>query len=140
MNYLISLLSQEEKGLLRNHVEKNRAEPRHEAIQSASALDHCFLIESGIASVVLASPRGQQGGSGVVGLEGMVQVSTLTAGGQMPAEVIIQVKGSGLEIPFECFRQVFRESTDFREIPPALPAVILRATRIYSTVERNPSP
>ncbi|CAN7749121.1 hypothetical protein [Rhizobium sp. LjRoot258] len=43
-------------------------------------------------------------------------MSTLTAGGQMPAEVIIQVKGSGLEIPFECFRQVFRESTDFREI------------------------
>lgn len=60
MNYLISLLSQEEKGLLRNHVEKNRAEPRHEAIQSASALDHCFLIESGIASVVLASPEGNR--------------------------------------------------------------------------------
>ncbi len=115
-NYLLLLADEQERGLLAASVERVSLARGSKLYRPDTIPDFCLFIESGIASVIVTSPEGHKAEAGVVGREGMVPVSAFTADGCTPMEVVMQVGGSGLKVPFEHFRDAFQASPSFREI------------------------
>lgn len=66
-----------------------------EIVRSGMPLSHCYFLESGIASVVAASPEGRKTGVGVLGREGMSPPILTTDAERFPFDVTMQVDGHG---------------------------------------------
>ena len=79
-------------------------------------IERCFFFESGVASVVTSTAAGKQAEVGIIGREGMVDVSAVMGGASTPLEVFIQMPGEAYVIPTGELTAIIDDSRDFRRL------------------------
>jgi|SRR6516162_6039203 CRP-like cAMP-binding protein len=75
---------------------------------------NAYLLEKGIASVVVSVSNGTTVEVGVVGCDGIVGIPLLLGTGHTPGNTTIQIAGSGFRIAAEALRGEFERPGDFR--------------------------
>lgn len=79
-----------------------------------SQIEHCWFIDSGIASIVATSAEGHETEVGIVGRDGMVDVAIVLGADRSPLRSFIQVAGTGFRIPSAALDQAARASATFK--------------------------
>ena len=76
----------------------------------------CYFLESGVASVISTTPDGKQAEIGIIGREGMIDVSAVMGGDRSPLEVLIQMSGEAYAMATSEVALMADESRDFRRL------------------------
>jgi len=82
-------------------------------------IQHCWFPEGGVASVVLATRQGQETEVGIIGREGMVDLSTVQGLDSSPFRCFVQVPGAAYRLPASTL-------TAALEISPAIRRIMAR--------------
>ena len=73
--------------------------PKHSMLATADGVtDDLFFLESGLGSIVAASPEGQEVEAGLFGFEGFCPTSTLLGSQTTPNMITMQIGGGGYRI------------------------------------------
>ncbi|MGI4758717.1 MAG: Crp/Fnr family transcriptional regulator [Janthinobacterium lividum] len=73
-----------------------------------------YLLTRGVASVVVVMAEGGSSEVGMIGKEGLVNVSALLGPAASQSDIFMQVGGSGLRVPMKVVQRLFEESAEFR--------------------------
>ena len=76
----------------------------------------CYFLETGVASVTLATPDGRQAEIGIIGSEGMINSAVAMGATDSPLEVFMQIPGSGHAIPTADVVALAEDSPHFRGV------------------------
>ncbi len=79
-------------------------------------MTHCWFPERGIASVIVTSPSGRQAEVGLIGSEGMIDVSTCLGIARPRLKCFIQLEGNGYRVPVAIIRQMIHSSPAARSV------------------------
>lgn len=79
-------------------------------------ITHCYFVETGIISIVAVLSDSEPLETGLVGFEGLVGLPVLLGADRSPAEVMVQLAGTGLRIEAEALKAAFDERPGIREV------------------------
>lgn len=85
------------------------SEPHEEA-------DYAYFPETGIASIVAGSPRGQHAEIGIFGRDGMTPAAVVLDAGTDPFSIFMQVQGDGYRIPARVLKRLLNEDGELRAL------------------------
>jgi CRP-like cAMP-binding protein len=85
-------------------------------VEPDQPIQNCWFLEDGVASVVLSTPQGHETEVGIIGQEGMVDISTLHGIDRSPFRCFIQVPGSAYRLSASALRGELNKSADIRRI------------------------
>jgi len=73
-------------------------------------IEHCWFLEAGIASMVIATHDGRETEASIVGYEGMVDVATILGEQETALRCFMQLPGHGYRISARAFAKAVDES------------------------------
>jgi CRP-like cAMP-binding protein len=79
-------------------------------------LDHIYLIEEGLASVMTMMEDGAASEVGMIGSEGMIGASALLGGKTSAQHIVVQLPGQGLRIAARLCKVAFDTNADLRRV------------------------
>lgn len=85
-------------------------------VHCGQAIEHCWFLEEGIASIVVMSSEGHETEAGIVGHDGMVDVATILGVSASTSRAFIQIAGYGYRLPIATLIQRLEESADLRAL------------------------
>lgn len=118
-NLLLALLPAADLALLQPHLELTELKPRQVLADYDTPISHAYFPESGIASMVVASPDGHVAEAHMFGREGMAGLSIVLFTEQVPAKLFVQIGGKAWRIAAPELQALFARS-------PALHRLLLR--------------
>ena len=124
-NHLLRLMSPNDFAMLAPHLEPIPAPKNLLLAHPGAATEHAFFLESGIGSVVTASPEGLEAESGLFGRDGFSPIGLVMGAGPSPYRTIIQVAGEGYRIESGALLTAFEAS-------PTLRSLLLRFAQVLS--------
>lgn len=95
------------------HIALAKGEPLVEPDQT---ITHSWFIDSGVASIVLATPQGHQAEIGLVGVDGMVDVATLHGADRPAHRSFVQIAGGAWRISSIILKGLLDHSPQLRQI------------------------
>jgi len=115
-NRLLARLKPADRQLIAPHLTRV-ALPQHMLLVAPDTpIERCYFLESGVASVIATTADGKQAEIGLIGREGMVDVSAVMGGEITPLEVLVQISGDAFAVPTAEVRIMADESRDFRRL------------------------
>jgi len=93
-NRLLARLQPADRHRLAPHLTQVALPQRMSLVAPGEPIERCYFLESGVASVFSNTADGKQAEIGLIGREGMVDVSAVMGGVSTPLEVIIQMAAS----------------------------------------------
>ncbi len=115
-NRLLARLQPADRHRLAPHLTQVALPQRMSLVAPGEPIERCYFLESGVASVFSNTADGKQAEIGLIGREGMVDVSAVMGGVSTPLEVIIQMAGVAYAIPTSEVRATADDSRDFRRL------------------------
>ena len=109
-NDLLRRLPVSDLALLVPHLVPVTLEKRMPLVSAEKSIERAWFLESGIASVIATTADGLQTEVGLVGREGMVDVSVALGAIVAPLEVFIQAPGVGYAMPVGAFKAALTQS------------------------------
>jgi len=134
-NRLLALLSAHDRSLILNQSAPVKFEAREVLYHSDDAMPFCYLVESGVISLMTILSDGQPAEVGLVGPEGMVGLSPLMGSNHSPGEAIVQLAGAGQRIRADALKRLFETHEGIRAA--ILKFVQARTVQISQTVVCN---
>lgn len=125
-NRLLSLMSPEDFGAIEAQLEFVKLAKGHVIIEPGASFSHVYFLESGVGSIVVRSPEGQQVEAGLFGVDGFTPVEAVLGSDTTPHRIIIQVADDAWRLPV----QALRHAVDTR---PAMRALLLRYVLALTT-------
>ena len=113
-NRLLSLLRQEDRERLHQHLEPTVLEYKRPLYDSNQRIEFVYFIMSGVGSLVHTMTSGQAAEVGTIGNEGFVGLPILLGDERGPTSVYVQVPGAGLRMRAETFREELERSGPLR--------------------------
>lgn len=77
-------------------------------------IEHCWFLETGIASMVIATPDGSETEASIVGYEGVVDVATILGERETALRCFMQLPGHGYRISVKALAKAVDESATLR--------------------------
>jgi CRP-like cAMP-binding protein len=118
-NQLLGLMSKDDFALLAEHLVWIQLAKGDLLVEPDRPIQNCWFLEAGVASVVLATPQGQETEVGIIGLEGMVDLSTVQGLDSSPFRCFVQVPGAAYRLPASTL-------TAALEVSPAMRGIMAR--------------
>lgn len=115
-NRLLARLNQADRERIAPHLTRIALPQRMALVAPDAPIERCYFLESGVASVIATTADGKQAEIGLIGREGMVDVSAVMGGAVTPLEVLVQISGEAYAIPTAEVRTMCDESRDFRRL------------------------
>jgi len=115
-NRLLSLLRQEDRERLHQHLEHTVLEYKRPLYDFNQRIEFVYFIMSGVGSLVHTMTNGQAAEVGTIGNEGFVGLPILLGDERGPTSVYVQVPGAGLRMKAEIFREELERSGPLRGI------------------------
>jgi len=115
-NQLLARLSFADRARIVPHLALVHLPQRMPLVTPGEPIERCYFFETGVASVVSATADGKQAEIGLIGREGMVDVSAVMGGARTPLEVFVQMPGEAYSIPTSELMAIADESRDFRRL------------------------
>lgn len=113
-NQLLASLLSQDFALLKPHLIHVELLRRQVLIEPGEAMQYCWFIEAGIASIVAGTVRGDQTDVGLVGWDGMVDVAVLHTLNQSLLRVFVQSPGQAYRIPTAAIQGALQQSETLR--------------------------
>jgi CRP-like cAMP-binding protein len=110
-NELLAALSPADLSLFSAEFVPVKFDKRDLLIAADKTIQRTYFLESGIASVIAATPDGTQTEVGIIGKEGMIDVATALGSLTAPMEIFIQAPGHGHSLPSVAFQEAMAKST-----------------------------
>ena len=114
-NQLLSSLSVADFDVLKPGLKTFDLELRKVLEEPNKPIQHVYFPQSGIISVVAASPRQRQIEVGIIGREGMTGINVVLGDTRSPHSTYVQSAGQGLRIKATDLRRAMQESTSMRD-------------------------
>ncbi len=89
---------------------------RYQLIPPNQPITTCYFLDTGVASVTLATADGRQAEIGVIGSEGMIDAAVAMGATHSPLEVFMQLPGTGHAVPSADVVMLSQESAHFRGV------------------------
>lgn len=115
-NQLLSALSRQDFALLKPYLIDVDLVRQQVLIEPGEEIRYCWFIETGIASIVAGTERGDQTEVGLVGWDGMVDVAVLHTLNQSRLRVFVQSPGRAYRIPAAAVQEALRRSESLRGV------------------------
>src|SRR5579872_5362360 len=115
-NRLLGLLSSEDYGRLRPHLQPVSLKYRQSLYRAHRTIGFVYFIETGVGSLVNTMANGEAAEVGTIGSEGVVGLPLLLGDVKGPTNVYVQVPGSGLRIKAEQFKKELARSASMRAV------------------------
>ena len=115
-NRLLAALSPEDFARFEPHLEPIRLAVKDDLVLPDVPIAHVHFMETGLASIVAATPDGERAEVGHVGREGMTGLSVVHGAGSSSNHAFIQVAGSALRVRSEVVREAFDASATVRGV------------------------
>ena len=115
-NRLLARLSFADRARIVPHLTLVKLSQRMPLVTPGVPIERCYFFESGFASVVSTTADGRQAEIGIIGREGMVDVSTVMGGDRSPLEVFVHMPGEAYAIPTSELTAIADDSRDFRRL------------------------
>ncbi len=112
-NLLLNALPDADRALVGRSLEAVDLPLRLQLEQRNRLAAHVYFPESGIASVVVRGPRGQDIEGGIIGRDGMTGLATVLGADRSAHDIMIQLAGEGQRMPVAAFAAALRESRAF---------------------------
>jgi CRP-like cAMP-binding protein len=113
-NLLLANLSASDFALLCPHL-SHIALPRSEVLSHpGKVLEHCWFLESGIASMVASTRDGHETEAGIIGLDGIADVASILGVQDSPLRCFMQIAGDGYAIPVSNLTAAYDASPSLR--------------------------
>lgn len=113
-NQLLAGLSADDLALLMPHLALVELTRYQVLIEPDEKIEHCWFIETGIASIVAGTLRGDQTEVGLVGRDGMVDVAVLHTLDQSVLRVFVQAPGQAYRIAVPALQDAMQRSDTLR--------------------------
>lgn len=88
----------------------------HVLSMPGQVIEHCWFLETGIASMVIATRDGRETEASIVGYEGMVDVATILGEQETALRCFMQLPGSGYRISARALANAVDESVTMRSL------------------------
>lgn len=124
-NYLLNLLSQSDRELLRPDLEALSLDVDDVLEQPNKPIKHVYFIEAGIASVVTTVGGDRDIEVGIIGREGMSGCAVILGDGRSPHVTFMQVGGQAQRLAVAKFHAAMNSSATFR-------ALAMRSALLFS--------
>lgn len=109
-NKLLNILPEQDMNALAPQLELASL-PRGTLIaRRGENIQHVYFLESGIASVVVTTPRGYQGEAGIFGNEGYVPTSAAAGVDSSTHDIVVQMDAEAYRMDYESFRIAMEEN------------------------------
>ncbi len=115
-NRLLARLKPGDRQLIAPHLTRVSLPQHTPLVAPDTPIERCYFLESGVASVIATTADGKQAEIGLIGREGMVDVSAVMGGEITPLEVLVQISGDAFAVPTAEVRTMADESRDFRRL------------------------
>ncbi len=115
-NRLLAQLTPADLDRIEPHLTHISLPQRTQLVTPNVRIERCFFLESGVASVVASSADGKQTEVGIIGREGMVDVSTVMGKAISPLQIFIQIPGEGYAIRTSEVVAMTEKSPDFMRL------------------------
>lgn len=79
-------------------------------------IEYCWFLEDGVASVVAATPNGQEAEAALVGREGFVDLAVILGMKKSPLRCFMQIPGNGYRLPSRVLAALYQTSPDARTL------------------------
>ena len=109
-NLLLRALSPDDFALLAPHLVAVDLPVKKALVEPLVPIMTAWFIETGIASMVTASPEGHESESGFIGRCGVVDISTVLGADSSAIQCYIQVPGNGYSMPLDALHKAFTAS------------------------------
>lgn len=113
-NNILLNLSERDFGLIRKDLVNVELSRSQELILPGRKIEHCWFLESGVASIVATSAEGDETEVGIVGRDGMIDVATVLGADRSPLRSFIQIPGTGFRVPSSAVVQLAKASSTFK--------------------------
>jgi len=125
-NNLLSLLSEEDRNLLQQHLEAIDLPKRFVIAEPDQPIQHVYFVETGLGSMVARSPEGQEVETGIFGRDSVAPVSVILGSDKTPHRHFMQVSGTG-------HRMAADKLVTAMNISSSLGRLFLRYAQVYTT-------
>lgn len=115
-NRLLGLLTPEDYGCLRPHLERIALGYRQSLYRANKPISFVYFIESGVGSLVNTMTNDDAAEVGTIGNEGIVGLPLLFGDRSAPTGVYVQVPGTGLRMKAAIFRRELERSASMRAV------------------------
>ena len=102
--------------LLRPHLSSVALAKGEYLLEAGQKVSQSWFIESGIVSIVVATPQGQQTEVGIVGREGMIDLATLHGSDRAVHRCFVQLEGEAYRLPAAILQSAVETSASFRQL------------------------
>ena len=115
-NHILASLPPEEYERLAPHLEQ--VELSHgKIIQEAGGLiNHVYFPQRSMVSMVSHTPEGESVEVGIVGFEGMVNISAVLGVEKSPHEMLVQIPNGAMRLPVRVLREEFKRAGVFHDL------------------------
>ena len=109
-NRLLALLAPEDRARLLQSAEKVPLETRQVLFDIDRPIDHVYLPESGVVSIVSATTDGTAVESATTGFEGMVGLPVFLGADRASTQAFVQIAGEANRLTADAFREELRRN------------------------------
>ena len=113
-NRLLGLLDADDYERLEPHLERVDLPVRYVLARAYEPISHAYFPTSGIGSIVVTSPEGQQTEGGLFGREGWGPTTLILESTESPHEIFMQTGGEGYRVAVAELRQALDERPAIR--------------------------
>lgn len=124
-NALLRAMPPADFALLAAHLRETPLPVRLSLVTAGEPIAFAWFIESGVMSIVAETPDGRQIEVGIVGREGMVDVSAINGADRSPLNCFVQIGGDGLRLPVGELRKAMEASPTLRRLLAAYVQTLL---------------
>jgi CRP-like cAMP-binding protein len=104
-NRLLTAMSAADFALLAPHLTEVELKSGETLIAPETPITHSWFLEDGICSVVASTPSGHQTEVGLIGRDGIVDISAIHGADRTPLLCFIQISGQGLRLRADALRR-----------------------------------
>src|ERR1700712_5659871 len=114
-NRLLASLSDKARDLLLAKATPISLPVKTSLFQSEKTPPFVYFLTSGMASIISAMEDGGSAEVGIVGYEGLIGGLHMMGPAKVQTDSFVQLAGTGLRVPFNDAKQLFRESEEVRD-------------------------
>jgi CRP-like cAMP-binding protein len=115
-NKLLNILPQQDLDALTPHLELVSLPKGTIIAKRGEGFQHVYFLESGIASVVVTTPGGDQGEAGIFGSEGYVPTSAVAGVDSSTHDIRVQLDADAYRMDYENFRIAMEENRNLWKV------------------------
>ncbi|WP_337268259.1 Crp/Fnr family transcriptional regulator [Oryzifoliimicrobium ureilyticus] len=138
-NKLLQVLGAADYSRLLPHLELVTLMKGEMLSQHDQNVEYCYFPISGVASIIVQSPKNKSSEVGLVGLEGFAPIVPVLQARFSPFDTLMQIEGQALRVSADVLRELFEQCKGLREVLGAYVNIFLVQAAFTSLSNANHS-